>query len=127
LFFCLAQFEKKFSLRLRRADFHKAPGLDQIVLNVCPDPPDGIRDQTIAPVGIEFRDRVDQADISFLDQVGQFVAVVAVFMGDLDDKSQIGNDQLFRRFRVVEFFQFNGQLEFLIGSQQGKIVYPGDV
>jgi len=70
---------------------------------------------------------VDQADISFLDQIGQLEAVVAIFMGDLDDESQIGNNQRLRRFRVVEFLQLHGQLEFLIGSQQGKMVDFGNV
>ena len=116
MFFGLTQFEEQLSLRLCRAYFHNTPGLDQIILDIGANPPDRVGNQAVTFFGIKFLHGVNEADIAFLDKVGQFKSVIAIFMGNLDDKPQVGNNELFRRFQVVVFLQSHGQFEFFFGG-----------
>jgi len=59
---------------------------------------------------------MNQSDVAFLNEIGQFEAVAAVFVGDLHDKPQVGNDEFFRRFHIVVFLQAHGQLELFLGG-----------
>ena len=69
LFLSLTEFEKKFSLCLGGPDFDETPRFDDIILNVGPNPPDGIRYQAVSLIGIEFLNGVHETDIAFLNQV----------------------------------------------------------
>ena len=68
-----------------------------------------------------------EADIALLNQVGQFDAVVSIFMGDLDDKAQIRDHQLFRRRHIIVLLELDRQFELLFRGQEGIAVDLGDV
>ena len=119
---CLAEFEKQLALRLGRADLDQAPGFDDVILYVSPDPPDGIGDESVALVGIKLLHGMHEADVAFLNEIGELESVVPIFMGDLDDEPQVRDDEFFRRFHIIVLHQSYGKAKFLIRSQNGKAV-----
>jgi hypothetical protein len=56
------------------------------------DPPGGIGGKLVAAAVLELVHRLHQADVAFLDQVEELQAAVGVFLGDGDDKAQVGLD-----------------------------------
>ncbi len=59
-----------------------------------PDPPGGIGGKFIAPLVLEFIDRLHQPDIPLLDQIQELEAPVRIFPRDAGDKTQIRLHQL---------------------------------
>src|SRR5439155_17541653 len=57
------------------------------------DPPDRVRGEARAPLGLVLLDGAEQAEITLLDQVGKRQSAVRVAAGDLDDEAQVGLDQ----------------------------------
>ncbi len=70
---------------------------------------------------------MNQADVALLDQISQFKTVIPVFMGNLDHKAQVGDDQLFRGLHVIVFLELHGEFEFFFGRQERKAVDLGNI
>jgi hypothetical protein len=66
----LAQVEEQLALRLGRRDLDDAPVLQDELVHLGLDPVHRERHQTHALFRIEALDRLHQADVAFLDQVG---------------------------------------------------------
>jgi hypothetical protein len=62
-------------------------------LNRQADPPAAIGGDAVSQGFIELVDRLDQAQVAFLNQVGQREPLIAVFLGNLHHKAKIGADQ----------------------------------
>ena len=54
-----------------------------------PDPPGGVGRELVAAPVLELVDRLDQADVAFLDEVEELQATIGVFLGDRDDEAQV--------------------------------------
>ena len=95
----LAQLEKELPLRLGGADLQQAPGGDDVVLDIGPDPPDRVGNQTHAFGRVEFAHRHHQPDVPFLDQVEHLYAVGTVLPRNLHHETQV------RRYQGVGSLQ----------------------
>ena len=73
-----AQIEKQFALRLGGGEFDHAPVFDDVFVNFCLDPVHGVADQAHTLVGVKALNRLHQAHIAFLNQVGVGQAVAHV-------------------------------------------------
>ena len=73
-----AQIEKQLALGLRRGNLDDAPVAQHKLMNLGLDPVHGEGDQPYPLVGVEAFDRLHQADIAFLNQVGLGQAVAGV-------------------------------------------------
>src|SRR5262245_53144942 len=62
-----------------------------------PDPPRRVGRELVAAAVLELVDRLHQADVAFLDQVEELQAAVGVLLGDRDDETEVGLDQLLLR------------------------------
>ncbi len=123
----LVELEEELALVLGRPDLHEAPGLDDEVLHVGPDPPHGVGDEPVALVGVELLHRVHEPHVAFLDQVEELHPVVAVLVRDLDHEAKVGHDEFLCRFHVVVLLVADGQFEFLLRGQDGEPVDLGDI
>jgi hypothetical protein len=85
----LPDLVEKFLLGLSGTDFDETPGLDDEILDVSPDPPDGVRDESIPLVRIKLLDGHHQANVPFLDQIKHLDVIRFVFESDLDNKPEI--------------------------------------
>jgi len=65
------------------------------------DPPAGIRAETNVQFRIETFNRLEQADIAFLNQVRQGHTAAGVVFGNIDHETEIGTDHLFARGGIV--------------------------
>ena len=70
-------------------------------LDRLPDPPRRIGREAKAALGVELSERVDEAEIAFLDQVGKREPAIRVVLGDADDEPQVTLDQLLARVEVA--------------------------
>src|SRR5688572_8657131 len=61
------------------------------------DPPRRVGRELVAAAVLELVDRLHQADVAFLDQVEELQAAVGVLLGDRDDETEVGFDQLLLR------------------------------
>src|SRR6478736_3806567 len=62
-----------------------------------PDPPRGVGGELVAAAVLELVDGLHQADVAFLDQIEELQATVGVLLGDRDDETEVGLDQLLLR------------------------------
>ena len=65
------------------------------------DPPRRVRREAEAALGIEFVERVDEAQVAFLDQVGKREPAVGVMLRDADDEPQVVLDQPLPRGEIA--------------------------
>ena len=65
-----AQVEEELALRLGRRDLDQPPVAQDVLVHLGADPVQRERHQADAALGIEAADRLHEADIAFLDQVG---------------------------------------------------------
>ncbi len=63
---------------------------------------------------VEALDRLHQADVAFLDQVGLGQTIAGIAAGDVDDESQVGKNHLASGFEVLMVEQALGQIAFLL-------------
>ena len=66
-------------------------------LDALPNPPGGIGRETEATLGVEFLDRVDQAEIALLDEVKQGNTAIEIVLGDVNHEAQVVLDHLLPR------------------------------
>ena len=116
------QFEKELFLYLRGANLYQRPTAHNVILDVGANPPDGISDQTRSACRIELLDGHHQTNVAFLDKVEHAQTIAAVFVGDLDDKAQIGADQTMGRLCVAIPQVPDCQVMFFGRAQQIKAV-----
>ena len=81
------------------------------------DPPGCVGAEFEAFFIIEFFDRLDQPEITLLDQIQQTHPAADVTFGDTDDESQVGLRELLFRFDVSRFHTHR-QVQFFFRSKQ---------
>jgi len=97
-------------------------GVDQRALDRLLDPPRGIGREARALRGVEALDGADEADVAFLDEVGERQAAVHIVLGDRDDQAQVGADHPVLCGRVVVVDDAPTEILLLLGIQQGDLV-----
>ncbi len=84
---------------------HRQPDGARLVhdraLDGLADPPGRIGREAEAALGIEFFQRVDQAEIALLDQVEERDAAVEVMLGDIHDQAQVVLDHFLARREIA--------------------------
>ena len=70
-------------------------------LDVLANPPGRIGGKAETALGIEFFQRVDQAEIAFLDQVVEQNAAMLIMLGDADHQAQVGLDHVLARGKIA--------------------------
>jgi hypothetical protein len=123
----LSDLVEEFLLGLSGSDFYETPGLDDEILDVSPDPPDGVRDESIPLVGIKLLDGHHQANIPFLDQIKHLDVIRFVFESDLDNKPKICCNQFVRGLDVVGLAISRCELEFLFRRQKWELINSREI
>ena len=70
-------------------------------LDRLPDPPRRIGREAEAALGVELVERVDEAEVALLDQVGKREPAVGVMLRDADDEPQVVLDQPLPRREIA--------------------------
>ena len=75
-------------------------------------------------VGIEFLERLDEAQVAFLDEIEEFLRPDPIESdGDFDHESQIGFDNPMTRLLVILFLVASRQLILFLSAQELKLAY----
>jgi hypothetical protein len=85
------------------------PVLQDVLVDLGLDPVHGERHQTHAARRVEALDRLHQADIAFLDQVGVRQAVAEVAAGDGNHQAKVRENKLTRRLHIAFAVETLGQ------------------
>jgi hypothetical protein len=112
-----ARLKKSFRWAWVVPELHQRPGLQDVVLDVGPDPPDGVGDEADALVGVELLYRLHQPDVPLLDEVGHADAVGAVLVGDLHHETEVRGHQTVPGLEVT-LLEATGQLLLLLDLQE---------
>src|SRR6185437_8032492 len=96
---------------------HRAAVVGDRLYDRLPDPPDRVRDELDAVRVVELLSGANEAEVAFVDQIGQRNAVVLVALGDRHDEAQIGADESVERLRVAGA-NAAGELGFLVSREQ---------
>ncbi len=107
-----AQIEEQLALGFGRGDLDQAPVLEDVLVDFGLDPVHGERHQANATRRIEAFDRLHQADVAFLDQVGMRQAIAEVTTGDGNDETQVRKDELTRGIDIAVIAETLGQPRF---------------
>src|SRR5262245_40130882 len=104
---CRGRLAPEFLHQLARRADQLVDGLDHVHRNTdgagligdsagngLANPPRGIRGELVAAAVFELVHGFHQADVAFLDQIQELQPAVGVFLGDRDDQSQVGFNQL---------------------------------
>ena len=121
------QVEEQLLLRGGGADLHQAPRAQDEFLNARLDPPHRIRRQPEAAVRLELLDPLHQPDVALGDQLGHRQAIAAIAHGDLRHEPQMAGHQLARRLGIAMLLEPLGEHVFLLGGQQRKLAYLGQI
>jgi len=81
------------------------------------NPPDGVRDELDALIGVELPRRRQEADVSLADEVGEGQAAVLVLLGDRDHEAEVPLHQLLHGLRVAGAHQ-PGDGDLLLRRQE---------
>jgi hypothetical protein len=112
-----AQVEEKLLLSRGRPETHDRGVVEHIPLDRGTNPPDRVGREAIATLGIELSCRLDEADVSLGDQVGQRQAVAASPLGELDDEPQVTADQAIERRLVARALPALREVALLLGRE----------
>ena len=84
------------------------------------NPPHGIRDELESARLIEFLGSLDQADVTFVDEVGKCESLMLILLGYRYDKSQVGGDELILGSFAIgtALLYFLCQFNFFINGNQ---------
>jgi hypothetical protein len=85
------------------------------------------RIQTHALIRVEAFDRLHQADVAFLDQVGQLQPVAVVATGHVHHETQMRHDQLLGRRQIRLFEEITRQRLLLLGGQYRNAMDRGNI
>ena len=86
------------------------------------DPVQGEGHEAHATLGIETLDRLHQADIAFLDQVGVGQAIAEIATRHGDDEAQVGCDEAARGIQIAFVAEAAGKILFLVFGQHRHAV-----
>jgi hypothetical protein len=125
--FHAAQVEEQLALRLGSGDLDDAPVTQDKLMNLRPDPVDRERHQTHSSIRVKPPDRLHQADIALLDQVGVGKPVTHVASRDGNHQPQVRQHQLAGGIHVILLAQTRGKLDLLFLRQEREAVYGLDV
>ena len=96
--------------------------VDQRPLNGLFDPPARVGAEPRAVLRVEALDRLEQADVPLLDEIGELEAAVHVVLGDVDDEAEVRADHPLARLGVVLVDDAARQRLLLVGRQQARLV-----
>ena len=88
-------------------------------MNLGLDPVHRKADQAHADLWVEALHRFHQANIAFLDQVGQRQAVAFVTACDVDHEAKVGQHQRFRGLEILFTMQALGNFALVFGTEHG--------
>ena len=104
-----------------RGNAHRFHGVDQGPLDRLLDPPGGVGAEAAFGGGVEAFDRLEEPDISFLDEIEEWQAALDIVLGDADDEAQIRPRHLVASFGVA-LANLEGEFAFFMSGQQGVSV-----
>ena len=81
------------------------------------NPPGGVGAELVAAPVVELLDGANQPDVAFLDEIEERHAAADVFLGDADDKPQIGLDQALAGSHAAGFHLL-GQVDLFGGGEK---------
>ncbi len=96
-------------------------------MNLRADPVQRKRHQTHATLRVEAPDRLHQADVALLNQVGLRQAIAEIIPAHGDDEPQVRQHELACGIEVVIALEPSAERGFLFGSQQRKAIHRLDV
>ena len=107
---------------IERSDLVERQAHDAALLGKCledalADPPHGVGDEFEAAGLVEFFCCLDQAEVSFVDQVREADALVLILFGDRDDEAQVGACQFIQGF-LVSFLNSLCEFDFFFDGDQ---------
>src|SRR5699024_36079 len=82
-----AQVEEQFALRLGGRHLDDTPVTQDVFVYFSTNPVYGEGNQANAHIGVEALDRFHQADIAFLNQIGQWQTIAGISTGNVDDEA----------------------------------------
>ena len=88
----LLEIEEQLALRLRGADFHQPPVVDEVAIDVSANPPHRVGGKSDPAIGVEILDRFHQPDVALLDEVEQVLGGARELHCDLHHQAQIRGD-----------------------------------
>ncbi|MNR46862.1 hypothetical protein D3C85_1658870 [compost metagenome] len=87
----------------------------------------GEGDQSHPDTRVEALDRLHQADVALLDQIGLGQAIAGVALGHVNDKTQVRHDQLTGSLEIAILLQTRRQLTLFLCAQHRNRVYCLDI
>src|SRR2546425_2966591 len=123
----LLEIEEELALRLRGADLHQPPVVDDVPDDVGADPPDRVGRKADSAVGVEVLDRLEEPDVPLLDQVEEIVEGALVLARDHHDQAQVRRDELPSRLALALLVPAERQLVLLLAREDGDAADLGEV
>jgi hypothetical protein len=97
----LVQVEEELALRLRRAELHQAPVVEDEAQDVRADPPRRVRRELHAAIRIVALHGLHQADVALLDEVHDVLVGAAILVRELHHEAQVRRHQARRGAHVA--------------------------
>jgi hypothetical protein len=97
----LVEVEEELALRLRGAELHQAPVVEDEPQDVRADPPRRVGRQLHPAVGVVALHGLHEADVALLDEVHEVAVGAAVLVGDLHHQAEVGRHHARRGFDVA--------------------------
>jgi hypothetical protein len=120
----LRRFEEQLALRLGGRDLDQTPVLEDVFVDLRLDPVHGEGNQPHAAVRIEALDRLHQADVAFLNQVGMGQSITQIAAGDGDHQAQVRSHQLPCSVEVLPVAEAAGE-SLLLGFAEHRYTIRG--
>ena len=120
--FVAAQVEEELALRLGGSDLDDTPVAQNEFVDFGANPVHREGDQTDVHGGVEAANRLHQADITLLNEVGMGQAVAAVAAGNVGDETQMGHHQLTGRIHVSRLAIGDGKCLLILFAEYRDLV-----
>src|SRR5690606_27916757 len=118
-----AQVEEQLALGLGGSHLDDAPVAQDEFVDLGADPVHGEGHQAHTHFRVEALDRLHQADVAFLDQVGLGQAVAGIAAGDMNYETQVRHDQLTGCVQIFLIVQTVSQLALFLDTQYRDAAY----
>jgi hypothetical protein len=105
------------SLRLRGADLHEAPVVQDEPEHVRADPPGGVARKLHATIRIVAFHRLHEPDVSLLDEVHDVSVRAPVLVGDLHDQPKVRCHEPRGEVHAARLRVLDGQAMLVFGRQ----------
>jgi hypothetical protein len=119
LAFSFLQVVEELALVLRGADFDQSVGVQQVPENVGSCPPGGVGIKADVFRRVELFDRLEQADVPFLNQIHVVGAGVEILRRNGDGHPQVGQDELHGRIATAPELIFLEEPELFFFAEVG--------